>query len=119
MASQQKQQREIKAATSSSSYFASISSSRDNPLINGASGVAASVMTTFLFNPFNVVRTRMQSSSSGQSGLAVARSMMKNEGPRSFMKGVVVSASSAALEGSLLSSVYEYTKWLSDHTIGS
>lgn len=120
---EQRQQSSLSKSSSSSSsssptYFSSISSSRDNPLINGASGVTASVLTTFLFNPFNVVRTRMQSGSMGnQSAVAVARLMLKNEGPKSFMKGVVVSSSSAALEGSILSSVYEYTKWLSDSTV--
>lgn len=101
----------------SSSSSMGVTSVKDNPLINGTSGIIASIITTALFNPFNVVRTRMQAVGSGQSGLAVARQLMKAEGPRAFMKGVVVSSSSAALEGSIVSSIYEYTKWLSDATL--
>jgi hypothetical protein len=125
----------------------SIGSTIDNPLINGASGITASVLTTILFNPFNVVRTRMQSGGGGggemhheesskiseartshssssatsstrrpPSAFKIASVMLKHEGPRAFMKGAVVSSWSAALEGSLVSSIYEYTKWLSDHS---
>lgn len=115
----------LSSSSSSSSMSMSLGSTRDNPLINGASGITASVVTTILFNPFNVVRTRMQAgggSVPGQpgkqlSGLKIASMMLKNEGPRAFMKGAVVSSWSAALEGSLVSSIYEYTKWLSDHTV--
>jgi hypothetical protein len=104
------------SASSSSSSSMTLSSTRDNPVVNGACGLVASVITTIVFNPFNVVRTRIQASGGG-SAVLVARSILKNEGASAFLKGAVVSSCSAAFEGAIVSSIYEYTKWLSDHTL--
>lgn len=91
-------------------------STRDNPVVNGACGLVASVFTTLAFNPINVVRTRIQSVGGG-AAVKVCTDIFRKEGARGFFKGAGVSCCSAALEGTVVSSIYEYTKFLADHTL--
>jgi hypothetical protein len=109
----------------------SLKSTSDNPLLNGFAGVTAALVTTTVTNPFMVVRTRMQvldeNAAAAQRGTTwltrrsriarVCNDLVLHEGYRAFFKGLRVSASVAALDGLIFSSIYEFTKWFSDRTL--
>jgi hypothetical protein len=113
-----------------------LSSSEDNPLLNGAAGATASLVTVGVFNPFTVVRTRLQVLAGspalaaselehagtwyGRSAtLRVCADLLRHEGPRAFWKGTSANVLMAVVDGIIFSNVYELTKWYSDHTFNA
>ena len=101
-------------------------SSTDNPAINGAAGVVASVLTTMLYNPVMVVRTRLQTLPVVALAEGVKRrrrvheicsSLVKEEGYRGFFKGSTVNVGVAVLDGLMFSFLYELTKLSSDRGV--
>jgi hypothetical protein len=98
-----------------------ITSTTDNPVVNAAAGCVASIVTALLFNPLHVVRTRQQAlpgdDGRPQRARAVLRTLLRsNGGLRNLYKGAGTAAALAALEGTIQSSVYEYTRWLNDRS---
>ena len=115
----------------------------DNPLINAAAGVVASVTTATAFTPLMVVRTRLQTVHPstfesapllGRSGAnfaakrfhamyhsrisLISRAILRNEGPRGFFKGTSANISVSIIDGLVFSMVYELTKYGSDRGTG-
>jgi len=100
-------------------WFASTS---DNPLINGAAGIAASALTTVVYNPVTVVETRLQSLDPAQHRkgwrvVGIARDLVRHEGWRGFYKGTYVNVGVAVIDGLLFSFMYELTKLGSDKDV--
>lgn len=116
-------------------------SSKDNPLLNAVAGVIASAITSLVFTPLSVIRTRLQAlpppsaSSSPSEGAAqqkssaairrlnafrewrivrVASSLYEREGLRGFYRGASVNIGIAVLEGLMFSTLYELNKLGSD-----
>ena len=112
----------------------------DNMLVNGAASVLASASTAALFNPFLVVRTRMQTksglsiaaaakeiyyegfsgcagSSSSSSSAVAANVRGGGRGSlRGFYRGLYLNISVCVLDGVLASLCYEYSKLWSDRS---
>ncbi|KAK7196780.1 Mitochondrial carrier protein [Novymonas esmeraldas] len=112
----------------------------DNPLLNAAAGVVASVCTTLLFNPIAVIQTRQQSlpprfweervaagdatsrprPPTWRSSLPfrrvyhVANDLVRKEGVRGFLKGAPANVSVAVLDGVIFTLLFEFTKLGSD-----
>ena len=103
----------------------------DNPLVNGAAGVATSMGVAWLFTPFQVLRTLMQVEAGAPTATASAASaavpaptttramavrVLRRDGVRGFFKGAGINAALAALDGLVFANVYEFTKWYADRT---
>jgi hypothetical protein len=94
-------------------------SSTDNPIINGVAGVFASGLTTFVFTPLAVVRTRLQISTPDPKNkqfriTQVIRKLFREEGIRGFYRGTLTNISIAVLDGWAFSTLYEINKLGSD-----
>ncbi|KAH9589118.1 Mitochondrial substrate/solute carrier [Trypanosoma melophagium] len=99
-------------------------SSTDNPAINGAAGIIASGATAVVFNPVDVLHTRLQSlppSKTGAQGTVpfgrvrqITGDLIRTEGWRGFFKGTVASTGVAVLNGVVFSLFFELTKLGSD-----
>ncbi|CUG88790.1 mitochondrial carrier protein, putative [Bodo saltans] len=94
-------------------------SSTDNPIINGVAGVIASGLTTFIFTPLAVVRTRLQISTPDPNSkqfriTQVIRKLFREEGIRGFYRGTLTNISIAVLDGWAFSTLYEINKLGSD-----
>lgn len=95
-------------------------SATDNPLINGVAGTLASAVTTTIYNPITVIRTRMQATNSDSASGRIrklCRELVQREGPSAFFKGTSVNVSAAVLDGLVFALLYEMTKLGSDATI--
>jgi hypothetical protein len=110
----------------------------DNPILNATAGVAATTITTILYNPVNVIRTRLQSLPAPPNGgvytmggspsstphhqrrapggrvLGLCKDLLHKEGVRGFFKGTTLNLSVAVFDGVLFSTVYELGKLSSD-----
>ncbi|EPY34380.1 mitochondrial carrier protein [Angomonas deanei] len=119
----------------------SLLSSTDNPILNAAAGTVASVLTTLLFNPLQVIQVRQQTlatsyfdtlikhsnknkslfykmyASSFQKTVVVARDIAEKEGLKSFFKGVTANVSVAVADGIIFSLLFEFTKLGSDVSV--
>lgn len=102
----------------------------DNPIINGASGVLASVVTATIFTPMAVVRTRLQTIPANELGAAaghrridswrivrVIRHLYRADGVAGFYRGATVNVSMAVLDGLAFSILYELNKLGSDKAL--
>ena len=95
-----------------------LSSATDNPLLNGMAGVSASMLTAVVYNPVNVVRTRLQVSSSGQRSITrICKALWRNEGLLGFFKGTGATVATSVVDGLLFSTMYEFTKLSTDLSI--
>jgi hypothetical protein len=96
-------------------------SPHDNPVINGLAGVAASTVTTTVYNPVMVVRTRLQTAQASAGGISsrvrigsICSELLRGEGWRGFFKGTTVNVGIAVVDGLLFAFLYEFTKLSSD-----
>lgn len=137
----QQQQQQASAASSGRRLLpSSLSSTRDNALINAAAGVVASGVTAVTFNPLAILRTRVQTmsdeggllrhgggnsassasnappSNSRSRYVRVAADLLKHEGWRGFFKGAPLNAAIAAGEGMMFAVLFEVGKFYGDVT---
>lgn len=94
----------------------------DNPIINGVSGVFASALTSFLFTPLAVVRTRLQITNPEPGNkqfrmIQVVRKLFAEEGIRGFYRGTSMNVAIAVLDGWAFSTLYEINKLGSDRAL--
>jgi hypothetical protein len=97
-------------------------SSTDNPLINGASGIIASALTSFVFTPLVVVRTRLQVTAPNPDSkqwriTQIAGRLFREEGLRGFYRGTFMNIAMAVLDGLAFSTLYEINKLGSDKAL--
>jgi hypothetical protein len=89
----------------------------DNSLINAAASMITSGSTAVIFNPFLVVRTRVQVDSSPDTSMRkVCRQVYREGGMRGFFKGTTLSVSACVVDGVLAATCYEWAKFLADKT---
>lgn len=83
-------------------------------------GAIAGVVTVYCTMPFDVVKTRMQSSSSSQYTGAIncATNLLKTEGVRRFWKGTTPRLTRLVLSGGIVFVVYENVLTLLDKKAG-
>jgi hypothetical protein len=90
-----------------------VTSSTDNFVANSIASWGASAIAAFVFNPYVVVRTRLQTDHTA-SLRSVMRDLFVKQNPakgvRSLFQGVAVTAGSAIIDGWLMSTTYEYAK---------
>lgn len=108
----------------------------DNPVINGISGVFASVFTALCFTPIAVLRTRLQTLTPAELDdyarqlsrrsfipkwriVTVARHLYRNDGLRGFYRGASVNVAMAIIDGLTFSTLYELNKLGSDKGLRS
>lgn len=87
----------------------------DNVVINGLASLFTSASTGVLFNPFLVVRTRLQIQA-GSTMASVCREVFRESGMRGFFKGTTLSVAACVVDGVLAASCYEWAKYLADTT---
>lgn len=87
----------------------------DNFVINSTASVFTSAATAVMFNPFLVIRTRMQIST-GSTLIGTMQHVLKENGARGFFKGTSLNVCACLLDGWLLSTTYEWAKLWSDKT---
>lgn len=95
-----------------------LTSKSDNAPINVAASVVASASTTAMFNPFCVVRTRLQCAShlGSSSFTSVVRDVYHTRGLRGFFVGTCLNICTNVIDGALIALTYESAKLLSDKT---
>lgn len=89
----------------------------DNPLIHVAASVVTSATTTAMFNPFSVIRTRLQCAA-GASALSlrqVVRDVYRDHGMWGFWLGTRLNVGTNVVDGILIAQTYESARLLSDH----
>ncbi|EKG02739.1 mitochondrial carrier protein, putative [Trypanosoma cruzi] len=96
----------------------------DNPALNAAAGMLASSITTVVFNPLDVIHTRLQvlplERHGKAKGVPFARvynlvdSLIRKEGWRGLFKGASANVSASVLDGVFFSLFFELTKLGSD-----
>ncbi|ORC92694.1 mitochondrial carrier protein [Trypanosoma theileri] len=96
----------------------------DNPAINALAGMIASGATAVVFNPVDVLHTRLQALPPSKTPAAeavpfgrirqITGDLIRTEGWRGFFKGTVASTSVAVLNGIVFSLFFELTKLGSD-----
>uniref|UniRef100_A0A7S1QIH6 Mitochondrial carrier protein n=1 Tax=Neobodo designis TaxID=312471 RepID=A0A7S1QIH6_NEODS len=89
---------------------------KDNLLLNWTASIVTSGSTACVFNPFLVVRTRLQIDP--QSTMrSVCRQVYREAGVAGFWKGTVLSIGACVFDGVMSVSCYEWAKILSDRTL--
>lgn len=98
----------------------------DNPALNAFAGVVASCVTSFLFNPVDVLHTRMQALPTVSGAVKGAQytslrtvvcDLLSAEGWRGLFKGTVANVGASVVGGVVFSSVFELTKLGSDREL--
>lgn len=123
--------------TSSGRRMSWILSPTDNPVLNAAASMIASVVTAMTMNPIAVIQIRLQSSpaattavraveagtsqpaavASRRAGLtSVVKVLYQQEGIRGFFKGVTMNSCVAVMDGVVFAVIFELTKLGSDHS---
>ena len=87
----------------------------DSALLNSVASVVTSAATALLFNPFLVIRTRLQVTPRGRL-MPIVRTIRQESGMRGFYAGSRLNVSSCVIDGFLASTSYEYAKLWSDTT---
>ena len=76
-----------------------------------AAGVVTGCTTSFLTNPLDVVKTRVQvDGNEGVTWRRAARSLYRREGVHGFFRGVLPRMASASLWGTTMVNAYELLK---------
>jgi solute carrier family 25 protein 44 len=85
-------------------------------MVQIASGVVTGCTTSFLTNPLDVIKTRVQVREGGHvSWMGTARDLYGREGMRGFFRGVLPRMASASLWGTTMVNAYELLKRRSCH----
>jgi hypothetical protein len=88
----------------------------DNFLLNSMASVGTSATTACIFNPFLVVRTRLQIEP-GSTMVGICRQVYRQAGVGGFWKGTCLSTAACVFDGVMAVSCYEWAKILSDRTL--
>ncbi|RNF11271.1 putative mitochondrial carrier protein [Trypanosoma rangeli] len=96
----------------------------DNPALNAMAGMCASAVTTLVFNPFDVLHTRLQALPVEKNSKAervpfgrvyhIVNNLIRREGWRGLFKGTAANVSVCVLDGVFFSLLFELTKLGSD-----
>ena len=82
-------------------------------MVQIGAGVVTGCTTSFLTNPLDVVKTRVQVGAEGDSGVTwrgTAKALYRKEGARGFFRGVLPRMASASLWGTTMVNAYEILK---------
>lgn len=98
----------VRISLKKSSY---LGGGRNDTMCNGISGGIAGVIAASLGSPFNLVKTRVQATTSNSIGtLSVIRSIFKTEGVRGFYHGLWASILRTGIGSAVQLSAFEYMK---------
>ncbi|RNF14331.1 putative mitochondrial carrier protein [Trypanosoma conorhini] len=96
----------------------------DNPALNAMAGMCASAITTMVFNPLDVLHTRLQALPVEKCSRAesvpfgrvyyIVNNLLRREGWRGLFKGTAANVSVCVLDGVFFSLLFELTKLGSD-----
>ena len=82
-------------------------------IINATASIFCSSVSGFLFNPFLVIRTRLQVTPNS-SLVGVCKSVLRDAGWRGFFAGAVLNTTQCTVDGLIAGQLYEWAKLLSD-----
>ncbi|CAG8731292.1 25250_t:CDS:2, partial [Dentiscutata erythropus] len=89
--------------------FSSLNNGQNTPLQHALSGFLANILVGIFNSPPDVVKTRMQDQNAGyRNSFECVKSMLKNEGVKSFFKGATLRCVRIAPGGAIQFSTYEY-----------
>ena len=100
------------------SILDSVLSPTDNVAINATASAAASASTAVVFNPFLVLRAKIQSQSQ-TTLLQAAKQIYGQSGVMGFFRGTTLSISLCVVDGVLATTSYEYAKLWSDKSMSA
>jgi len=92
-----------------------VTSRSDNWVVNATASLVTSGTTAVVFNPFLVVRTRLQIQA-GSTMRSICRQVFRESGAKGFFKGTTLSVATCVVDGVLAATCYEWAKYLSDTT---
>ncbi|RIB19187.1 mitochondrial carrier domain-containing protein [Gigaspora rosea] len=89
--------------------FSSLNNGQNTPFQHALSGFLANILVGIFNSPPDVVKTRMQDQNVGyRNSFECVKSMLKNEGLKSFFKGATLRCVRIAPGGAIQFSTYEY-----------
>eukprot|EP00658_Telonema_sp_P-2_P031308 TRINITY_DN23462_c0_g1_i1.p1 TRINITY_DN23462_c0_g1~~TRINITY_DN23462_c0_g1_i1.p1 ORF type:complete len:271 (+),score=40.11 TRINITY_DN23462_c0_g1_i1:290-1102(+) len=100
------------------SVLDSVLSPTDNIAINATASAAASASTAVVFNPFLVIRAKIQSQSQ-TTLLQATKQIYGQSGVMGFFRGTTLSISLCVVDGVLATTSYEYAKLWSDKSMSA
>ncbi|CAG8524586.1 24702_t:CDS:2, partial [Gigaspora rosea] len=97
--------------------FSSLNNGQNTPFQHALSGFLANILVGIFNSPPDVVKTRMQDQNVGyRNSFECVKSMLKNEGLKSFFKGATLICVRIAPGGAIQFSTYEYLNKLIEET---
>ena len=87
----------------------------DNVVLNSVASVGTSAFTALLFNPYLVLRTRLQVVTNA-SFASVFKQVMRESGIRGFWAGAVLNINASIVDAWMASTTYEWAKLYADRT---